>query len=387
MPGSPPPGKSGSAGRSFAPSEKFVSEVTANKLRPAYVFIGDEVFFRDQCRQALLEHLAPPDLRDFSLHDLDLSDVSVAEVLDRARTPSLMAPFQVFFIRGVKNLYGRGSHAEEFAAIEAYVKDPNPAAVLIFIADHLSIPADIRRMEMQDKDRYERIHETLGQFCGMVELARVEETDGMRWIISHAEKEGVKVDQDAARELIDSLGADMMMVSRELEKLILYVGEKKQITLGDVETMVLSAKQRSLYELTDAISSRDRARALAVLDALLSSSEGDDAAIGHLYMLSRTFRQMLVILEKNVRDSRTIWQALWQGFRVPPFAAEDLIRQARRYKSRRDLTRALKLIARADLGLRSNPPSKRMVLEQLVIALAEEPKVIAGGWQQEELGV
>lgn len=386
MPGPLPQGKSG-AGRSFASSEKFVSEVAGNKLRPAYVLVGDEVFFRDQCRQALLEHLVPPDLRDFSLHDLDLSDVSVAEVLDQARTPSLMAPFQVFFIRGVKNLYGRGSHAEEFAAIEAYVKDPNPAAVLIFVADHLSIPADIRRMEMQDKDRYERIHETLGQFCGMVELARVEESDGMRWIISHAEKEGVKVDQDAARELMDALGSDMMMVSRELEKLTLYVGEKKHVTLGDVETMVLSAKQRSLYELTDAISSKDRARALSVLDALLSSSEGDDAAIGHLYMLSRTFRQMLVIVEKNVRDSRTIWQALWQGFRVPPFAADDLIRQARRYKSRRELTRALKLIARADMGLRSNPPSKRMVLEQLVMQLAEEPKVIATNWQQEELGV
>lgn len=386
MPGPLPQGKSG-AGRSFASSEKFVSEVAGNKLRPAYVLVGDEVFFRDQCRQALLEHLVPPDLRDFSLHDLDLSDVSVAEVLDRARTPSLMAPFQVFFVRGVKNLYGRGSHAEEFAAIEAYVKDPNPAAVLIFVADHLSIPADVRRMEMQDKDRYERIHETLGQFCGMVELARVEESDGMRWIISHAEKEGVKVDQDAARELMDALGSDMMMVSRELEKLTLYVGEKKHVTLGDVETMVLSAKQRSLYELTDAISSKDRARALSVLDALLSSSEGDDAAIGHLYMLSRTFRQMLVIVEKNVRDSRTIWQALWQGFRVPPFAADDLIRQARRYKSRRELTRALKLIARADMGLRSNPPSKRMVLEQLVMQLAEEPKVVAREWQQEELGV
>ena len=50
-------------------------------------------------------------------------------------------------------------------------------------------------------------------------------------------------------------------------------------------------------------------------------------------MLARTFRQMLVILEKNVRDTRAIWQALWQGFRIPPFAAEDIIRQARRYKS------------------------------------------------------
>jgi DNA polymerase III subunit delta len=375
------------AGRSFAPTEKFTAEVAGRKLRPGYVLIGDEVFFRDQCRQALLLHLVPADLRDFSLHDLDLSQVSIAEVLDRAQTPSLMAPFQVLFVRGVKELYGRGSHAEEFAAIETYMKDPNPAAVIIFVADHISIPADVRRMEMQDKDRYERIRETLGDFCGIVELARVEEADGIRWIIDHALKENVKVDQDAARELIDALGADMMLVSHELEKLILYVGEKKHITLGDVETMVLAAKQRSLYELTDAISARDKTRALAVMDALLSTSEGDDAAIGHLYMLARTFRQMLVILEKNVRDTRAIWQALWQGFRLPPFAADDVIRQARRYKSRKDLTRAIKLIARADLALRSNAPSKRLVLENLVIQLCEEPKVVTSAWQQDELPV
>lgn len=374
-------------GRSFAPSEKFVSEVAGGKLRPGYVLIGDEVFFRDQCRQALLEHLVPADLRDFSLHDLDLAEVSVAELLDRARTPSLMAPFQVFFVRGVKNLYGRGTHAQEFAAIEAYMKDPNPAAVLILIADHVSIPADTRRMDMQDKDRYERIRETLGEYCGIVELARVDESDGMRWIMDRGGREGVKVEQDAARELVDALGADMMLVSRELEKLILYVGEKKHVTLGDVETMVLAAKQRSLYELTDAISAKDKGRALGVLDALLSTGEGDDAAIGHLYMLSRTFRQMLVILEKNVRDSRTIWQALWQGFRVPPFAAEDIIRQARRYKNRRELTRGLRLIARADVQLRSNAPSKRLVLEQLVMQLCEEPRLTATEWQQEELGV
>jgi DNA polymerase-3 subunit delta len=373
------------AGRSFAQAEKFASDIAGRKLRPAYVLIGDEIFFRDQCRQALLQHLVPPDLRDFSLHDLDLAQVSVAEVLDRARTPSLMAPFQVLFVQGVKELYGRGSHEAEFTAIANYMKDPNPDAVIIFVAGHISIPADARRMEMQDKDRYERICETLGQYCGIVELARVDEGDGIRWTLEQAQKEGVKLDQDAARELVDALGADMMLVSRELEKLVLFAGEKKHITLGDVETMVLAAKQRSLYELTDAISARDKARALAVLDALLSTSEGEDAAIGHLYMLSRTFRQMLVILEKNVRDARAIWQALWQGFRVPPFAAEDLIRQARRYKSRRELTRALRLIARADFTLRTNPPSKRLVLENLVLHLAEEPRLAPAAWQEELL--
>src|SRR5207248_2256331 len=164
-------------------------------------------------------------------------------------------PFQVFFIRNVKLLYGRGSNEEKLAAIEEYVKNPNPDALLIFLADHISIPADARRMELTDRDRYERIRETLGAFCGIVELGRVE-------------------------------------------------------------------------------------------GAMPSSGEGDDAAIGHLYMLATIFRQMLLISERNVRDQRALWQALWQGVRVPPFAAEDIIKQARRYQSRRELTQALRTIAR-----------------------------------------
>ncbi len=214
----------------------------------------------------------------------------------------------------------------------------------------------------------------------------MEESEAVRWIGEYCTGRGVKIESDGARELVDALGGDMMMVSNELEKLILYVGEKKRITLGDVETMVLAAKQRSLYELTDAISAKDRVRALENLDAMLSTGDGDEAAIGHLYLLAKTYRQMLVILERNVRDQRALWAALWQGFRVPPFAAEDIIRQARRYKSKRDLTRGIRLIAKADLAIRSNPVSKRFVLEKLVMDLTSEPK-IETGWMQEELPV
>ena len=374
--------------RAFAQAERFVSEVEARKLRPVYVFVGDEVFFRKQCRDAILRSLVPNDLREFSLFDFDLAETDLAEVLDRARTPSLMAPFQIFFVRGVKTMFGRGSNSNEdkLNAIEQYCKDPNPDAVLIFVADHISIPADARRMDLTDKERYERIRETLGRYCAIVELGRVEESEAVRWIQEYCVTREVKIEPDAARELVDSLGGDMMMVSNELEKLILYVGEKKRVTLGDVETMVLAAKQRSLYELTDAISARDRTRALEMLDSVLSSGDGDDAAIGHLYMLAKTFRQMLVILERNVRDQRMLWAALWQGFRVPPFAADDIIRQARRYKSKRDLTRAIRLVSRADLALRSNPPSRRLILEKLVLDLTAEPKPEVD-WTQEDLPV
>jgi DNA polymerase-3 subunit delta len=417
--------------RSFASTDRFIAEIASPSLRAGYVLIGDEIFLYDRCRKAVLSTLVPEGARDFALHDLDLSETSIFEVLDRAQTPSLMAPFQVLFVRGLKALYGRGSKKEEFAAIDAYFRSPNPSAVILFVADHLRIPTDLRKMDYQDKERYERIRETLGDWCGFVELARVDEADAIKWVTTTAESRNVKFDPDAARELVDALGADMMLIASEFEKLLLYVsapppqsrvphlrdssilakvGEvpqppqqatqnevvilreaedlllssppaivpttKNRVTLGDVETMVLAAKQRSLYELTDAISAKDRPRALLLLHGLLNASDGgEDSAIGHLYMLARTFRQMLIISEKNVRDSRAIWQALWQGFRMPPFAAEDLIKQARRYKSRRELTRAIRLVARADLELRSSPANKLLVLERLILELSTDPKV------------
>lgn len=361
--------------RSFASTDRFIEEIASPSVRPGYVLIGDEIFLYDRCRKAVLSTLAPEETRDFCLHDLDLAEISIFEVLDRAQTPSLMAPFQVLFVRGLKALYGRGSKKEEFAAIDAYFRSPNPSALVLFVADHLRIPTDLRKMDYQDKERYEKIRETLGDWCGFVELARVEDTDAIKWVTTTAESRSVKFDPDAARELVDALGADMMLIASEFEKLLLYVEGKNRVTLGDVETMVLAAKQRSLYELTDAISAKDRPRALLLLHGLLNASDGgEDAAIGHLYMLARTFRQMLIISEKNVRDSRAIWQALWQGFRMPPFAAEDLIKQARRYKSRRDLTRAIRLVARADLELRSSPANKLLVLERLILELSAEPK-------------
>src|SRR2546427_1545732 len=168
--------------KAFAQAQRFVSEVEGKKLRPAYVFVGAEVFFRKRFREAILEHLVPSDLRDFSLFEFDLADTDLTEVLDRARTPSLMAPFQIFFVRGVKNLFGRGSNEDKLKAIEQYAKDPTPDAVLIFAADHISIPADARRMDLTDRERYERIRETLGCYCAIVELGRVEESDAVRWI-------------------------------------------------------------------------------------------------------------------------------------------------------------------------------------------------------------
>jgi DNA polymerase-3 subunit delta len=359
--------------KSFAAAERFVAEVSGDARRAGYLLLGDESYLYDVCRRGVLKALVPDDFRDFCLHDLDLGDTSIFEALDMAQTPSLMAPFQVLFLRNVKTLYGRGQKKEEFAAIDAYFRSPNPQALIVFVADHIHLPQDVRRMDMTDKERAEKIRETLGDVCGVVELQQVAEDDAVRWVMREAEAKGVMFKDDAARELVDALGAEMLLVQSELEKLLLYAGARGAgaVDVADVETMVAAAKQRSLHELTDAISLKDAPRALALLQGLLNASDGgEDSAIGHVFTLAKTYRQMLVLNEKQVKDQRAMWQVLWPGFRVAPFAADALIAQARRYRDRGELTRALRMIAKADVELRSSPPDKRLVLERLVMRLA-----------------
>ena len=364
--------------KSFAGVERFLAEVSGDARRAGYVLLGDDAFLGEMCRKGVMRALVPEEMKDFCLHDLDLGDTSIFEALDLAQTPSLMAPFQVLFLRNVKTLYGRGQKKDEFAAIDEYFRRPNPQALVIFVADHIHLPQDVRKMDMQDKERAEKIRETLGDGCGVVELQQVSEDDAVRWVMREAQASGVGFKEDAARELVDALGAEMLSVKSELEKLLLYAGAMGQasVDVADVETMVAAAKQRSLYELTDAISLKDAPRALALLQGLLNASDGgEDSAIGHVFTLAKTYRQMLVLNEKQVKDQRAIWQVLWPGFRVAPFAADALIAQARRYRDRGDLTRGLRLIAKADLELRSSPADKRLVLERLVMRLAAKGRV------------
>jgi len=368
--------------KSFAAAERFVSEIVGDARRAGYVLMGDEAFLYEVCRRGVLKALVPGDLRDFCLHDLDLAETSIFEALDLAQTPSLMAPFQVLFLRNVQKLYGRGQKKDEFAAIDEYFRRPNPSAMVVFVADHIHLPQDVRKMDMQDKERAERIRETLGDGCGVVELQQVSEDDAVRWVMREASAKGVAFQEDAARELVDALGAEMLTVQSELEKLLLYAGARGAgaVDVADVETMVSAAKQRSLYELTDAISLKDAPRALALLQGLLNASDGgEDSAIGHVFTLAKTFRQMLVLNEKQVKDQRAIWQVLWPGFRVAPFAADALIAQARRYRDRGELTRGLRLIAKADLELRSSPADKKLVLERLVMRLAGKVRLAEFG--------
>lgn len=379
-------------------SRDLLPALSRQSLRPAYALVGDEMFSRDRFRRALLGLLVPPEQREFSVFEEDLALSPLDDILDRARTSSLMAPVQVFFIRNVRDLFtrgggeaapkaraGRGSrrkHGDFPANLAAYVRDPNPGSVLVFIADHLHLPVNPRRISLEDKGRLERIEATLGACCELLLCSRLPETQSRGLVAELAAEQQVTVTEEAAELLVEMLGGDMGLVGSELGKLCLEVGGGGTIGRAQVERSVQGARQRSAYDLARALAGRHRGRALEAVQVLWNN-EGVAGCVPLVFQLSRAFKMALVLREKRVRDRSQLYAVLPEGLRPPAFAADDILDLAQRM-SEKQLMRGIDLLQRADVDLRSNPLSARLLFEQIVFDLTSAPER-PNPWQQEAL--
>jgi len=130
----------------------------------------------------------------------------------------------------------------------------------------------------------------------------------------------------------------------EFEKLMPTSG-KERVTLGDVETMVLARKHASLYELPTP-SPQDRTKLCWWLDALCPLAKAKKPPSPNLYVAKTS-----PDAGDSERKSATGCSGrLWQDSRSP-FAAEEIIKQPP-LQSKRELTRAFVLTAKADLAYR-----------------------------------
>ena len=83
---------------------------------------------------------------------------------------------------------------------------------------------------------------------------------------------GKRMDKDAYMTLYEMTGFDLRTFSNNLQKLISYVGDRKNITADDVKSVSERTKKDPIYDLTNAVSERNMERSLFFLDTLLADN-------------------------------------------------------------------------------------------------------------------
>lgn len=94
----------------------------------------------------------------------------------------------------------------------------------------------------------------------------------------------------AFAKLYEMTGFDLRTFSNNLEKLVLYVGDRRDITAEDVTDVLERSRQDPIYELTGAITDRDPGMSLKLFDSLLQSG------LHHLQVFAAIVNQMRKLL-------------------------------------------------------------------------------------------
>ncbi len=348
-------------------SDQLLGRIKKAPPPPALLLLGPEVYQRGLVKQALAAAL-PHDA--VTAHDL--TQVSLAEVIDDARSLALFASDRLIWVSNAEAALPKGRAAAaadeesdgesggsaDAAVLAAYVKDPTPGTTLVFEATRYDFEGD-------DKRKLERVAKFYSAVRDVVELRRLAAHEARHQAEALARQAGVDLESDALDLLVEALAADLARIAIEIEKLALYAGGRK-VGVDDIAALVPDARASNIFALVNALGRRDRARSLEILDTL--TREGEYLPLA-LAFLSTQFRLALVAREAGLKSAGQV-QGHFSRIGIPMWGsrAEQIYQTVVKF-GKPQLERAIKLIFETDRGLRDARPDDRVVMEQFILKL------------------
>ena len=210
------------------------------------------------------------------------------------------------------------------------------------------------------------------------------------WVRKAIRTRAMEISEEALGELISRVGPNARQLDTEVEKLSLYVGDRKEIGMEDVEAICTRNKMARAFALGDALGDRDLPRLLKRLDEELWEVKFDSqkSEIGLLYGLIGKVRAML-LLKEMLREGWIKPDGDYNRFkaqleRVPadklpadrrfnplalnPYVLYKALPQVKQY-SHTELVRAMDLLLQCNQRLVTSGLDESLVLQQALVQI------------------
>ncbi len=306
--------------------DELLAQIAAGKFAPVYVLSSEHPILIDRIVAALRDAVVPPALRAFN-YDVVEGKPSAQRIVNMAQTLPMMATKRMVYVRDLAGL-----PTDESDALLEYFASPNPSTVLLAVTSKL--------------DKRLKLYGTLGKKGWLHVLTAPRQL--APWVRAEAAARNVRMDAAAISRLLDAVGDDLSRIAVTIEQLGLFAGERP-VSVADVDELVADTRERSVFELTDALGTGSLPGALAAVHSLCDQRE---SAVGVVAMLARFVRQMAGVHQARAQGAAK--SELPTRLGVPPFVVDKVIAQARLY-SPGALAATTRALALADRALKGDP--------------------------------
>jgi DNA polymerase-3 subunit delta len=183
------------------------------------------------------------------------------------------------------------------------------------------------------------------------------------WVKNICTKEGKSFDRPALALFMQKSEPFMTEIKNELDKLLLYTGERKRIVIDDVNNVCSFSAKTRIFDLIDSLVNGNRQKAASELNDLLSLKEPVQKI---MIMISKHFIQLRQL--KNLAIANTSLADATSMLGINPYAAKIMWRQCAKYQLSR-LDDIIRKCYMQDLAVKSGNIDSDSALDILIASI------------------
>ena len=335
--------------------ESFETALRAGKLEPVYFLFGDEEFLVDEACDRLISTTVDDATREFNFDQLNGTEVSLPEVVERAMAYPLMAERRVVVVREVDRLFAlRGKPAPD-SPFARYLSQPPDTTLLVLTASTGEF--------LKGKTGAKAPYDMLIKSASAVNYKKLYDREIPSWVAGRVRSRGKEITPEAVELFVGYAGGSLRVLSNEIEKLFTFVQERAKITADDVRAIVGANKTYNVFELQKAVGARNLELSVDIAERMLRAGESEQMI---LTMLTRYFTILWRLFEVRTRTRDNNEMARSVG--ISPFFLNEYLAAVGRYPLLQ-LQTAFEALLAADVTLKSSNIAGATVLQMLLVAI------------------
>lgn len=318
--------------KSKAPAiQDIENQLKQKKILPVYYLFGEDSYSVDITLDVIEKAVQPFITSDFDKEVLYGENQTLTNIIGLASTFPFGSEKKLVIIKQAEKLKDKKEKKE----IISYFESPADFTVLVFLHEGTITNPSSEPFKTLTNQGY------------LFEARELKGKSLIDWLISTVEKNGKIISYDNAQLLTDISGENRNTLESQLEKIFIYVGDSKEITIDSIRGLSTSLKQYTIFDLQNAIGKKSKSAALKVVFNLLKNGM---EPIQIIAMLNKYFTSLARLNELTAANTNEFQVARIMS--THPFYLKEY-HSARRMYSDKHLTEAFSALLKADLSIKT----------------------------------
>jgi DNA polymerase-3 subunit delta len=227
-------------------AEKIISDWKKQKFKPIYWLEGEEEFFIDQVMDYAEHHILNDAESGFNKVVFYGKDANWADVVNACRRYPMFAERQVVILKEAQQM-------REVEKLEMYVEHPLSSTVFV---------VSYKEKKVDGRSKLAKLLKDKGEVFTTKKLYDYQMPE---WTSELIKSKGYSISNKALLLLVDHIGNDLSRMNNEIQKVLVNLADRRNITEDDIENYVGISKDFNVFELQEAIASKDLPKAIRII--------------------------------------------------------------------------------------------------------------------------